>query len=76
MTTKTLSRGPQVNLEKCVESVDNSRYNLVLVAAARARELVHAQKQNDWATHINAPVQALLDVQQGLVGLDYLRKVR
>jgi DNA-directed RNA polymerase subunit K/omega len=76
MTKLTLSRGPQVNLEKCVESMDNSRYNLVLVASARARELVHAQKQNDWATHINAPVQALLDIQQGLVGLDYLRKVR
>lgn len=65
-----------MNLQQCVEAMDNSRYNLVLVAAARARELVHAQKQNDWATHINAPVQALLDVQQGLVGLDYLRKVR
>jgi len=76
MTKLTLSRGTQINLEKCVEAVDNSRYNLVLVASARARELVHAQKQNDWATHINAPVQALLDVQQGLVGLDYLRKVR
>jgi DNA-directed RNA polymerase omega subunit len=76
MTTKTLSRGPQVNLQQCVEAMDNSRYNLVLVAAARARELVHTQKQNDWATHINAPVSALLDVQQGLVGLDYLRKIR
>jgi DNA-directed RNA polymerase omega subunit len=76
MTKLTLSRGTQINLEKCVEAIDNSRYNLVLVASARARELVHAQKQNDWATHINAPVSALLDVQQGLVGLDYLRKVR
>jgi len=76
MTKLTLSRGTQINLEKCVEAIDNSRYNLVLVAAARARELVHAQKQNDWATHVNAPVSALLDVQQGLVGLEYLRKVR
>ena len=76
MPKQTLSRGPQVNLQQCVEAMDNSRYNLVLVAAARARELVHIQRQNDWATHINAPVQALLDIQQGLVGLDYLRKVR
>jgi DNA-directed RNA polymerase subunit K/omega len=76
MTKLTLSRGTQINLEKCVEAMDNSRYNLVLAASARARELVHTQKQNDWATHINAPVSALLDVQQGLVGLDYLRKVR
>jgi DNA-directed RNA polymerase subunit K/omega len=73
MATPTLSRSTQINLDKCVTVIDNSRYNLVSVAAARARELVHTQKQNDWATHANAPVQALL---QGLVGLDYLRKVR
>jgi DNA-directed RNA polymerase subunit K/omega len=76
MKTKTASRGTDIDLEKCVSMTGNNRYNLVLMAAARARELVSIQRQRDWATHVNAPVQALLDVQQGLVGPEYLRKVR
>jgi len=76
MAIKTLSRGTNIDLEKCVSMTGNNRYNLVLMASARARELVSIQRQRDWATHVNAPVQALLDVQQGLVGPEYLRKVR
>ncbi len=33
-----LSRGPSIDMDKCVEAVGGNRFNLVLIASARTRE--------------------------------------
>ena len=74
---KKLSRGPQIDTELCVEKAGNNRFDLVLIAAARSREISRKHKADELGTQVNAPVSALLDVQNGLVNAkEYLRKVR
>ena len=69
-----LSRGPQIDTEKCVRNVNNNRFNLILIGAARARELARQNKVT--GTHTNEIVPSLLEIQHGKIGLEYLKKIR
>ena len=71
----TDSRGPQVDTEKCVVQAGGNRFDLVLIATVRARELSRRHKAAGLATQVNSPVSALLDVQEGKIGPEYLKKV-
>jgi len=66
---KTMAR---ITSEKAVDQIGN-RYDLVLIASLRAREL-----KNSHAAHINtddgALVKSIREVEQGHVGKDYLLK--
>jgi DNA-directed RNA polymerase omega subunit len=75
MKAKTLSRGPSIDTEKCVKNIGGNRFDLVLIATARARELARQHRQSEAVTHPNSPVTALLDIQEGRVGREYLKKV-
>jgi hypothetical protein len=70
---KTDSRSPQLDTEKCVRQVGNYRYDLILIASERLREL---KRQNKHGTRYYTTVDALLDVQEGLIDpIEYLAKV-
>ena len=71
----TDSRGPTVDTEKCVVQAGGSRFDLVLIATVRARELSRRHKAAGLTTQVNSPVSALLDVQEGKIGREYLKKV-
>ena len=75
MKAKTLSRGPTIDTEKCVKNIGGNRFDLVLIATARARELAQRHRSAEMTTQMNAPVGALLDIQEGRVGREYLKKV-
>jgi DNA-directed RNA polymerase omega subunit len=75
MKAKTLSRGPTIDTEKCVKNIGGNRFDLVLIATARARELAQRHRQSEATTHPNSPVNALLDIQEGRIGREYLKKV-
>jgi len=60
-----LSRQPQVDLEKCVEIVGGNRYDLVLMASARHRQIGIKKRANKDFTSGNT-ISALLDIQNGL----------
>ena len=55
-----------------VEAVGN-RYDLILIAAARTREL-HAGHQPKILSQHNASVTALGEIEHGLIGRSYLLK--
>ena len=76
MLKKKLSRGPDIDTEKCVELVGGNRFNLVLIAAARAKEIGRKHREYERQDYPNSMVSALLDVQSGVVGAEYLRKVK
>jgi hypothetical protein len=66
------SRHLQLDLEKCVRNVDNLRYDMVLVAAERLREL---KKQHRHGKH-QSTIDALLEIQNGEVdAVAYLLKM-
>lgn len=71
---KTLPQINDLNTEKCVEMIGN-RFDLVLVASQRARELRkgHRSTLNSASGTL---VTALREIQSGLVGPDYLKRIK
>jgi len=71
-----ISRGTLIDNDKCVELSGGNRFNLVIMAAARSRELrrQHASSQRFEDVHTN--VTALLEFQNGKVDGTYMKKVR
>ena len=57
------SRHLQLDMEKCVQNVDNLRYDMVLVAAERLRELKKQHRHGSYQSTIDA----LLEIQNGEV---------
>jgi hypothetical protein len=48
----TDSRGPTVDTQKCVEQVGGNRFDLVLIATVRARELSRRHKAAGHTTQV------------------------
>ena len=71
---KTLkaSRGTEIDTRVCADKVGGSQFELVIIAAARAREL--AKKHRKSEVYVKGAVEALLEIQEGLVGRDYVYK--
>ena len=70
-----LSRGPEIDTDLCVANIGN-RYNLVLVAAHRAREIKRQHRDSMKREHVHSNLTALLDVQSGKVGAEYLKRIK
>jgi DNA-directed RNA polymerase omega subunit len=70
-----LSRGPSVDTDLCVEMAGN-RFDLVIMAAARVRELSRQHKHSEGREHLYPIVTALKEIQEGKIGREYLKRVR
>lgn len=66
------SPGTNLDMQKCAENIGN-RFDLILVAARRAREIQRGH-QTKLPTKSKNVVAALEEIQAGLVGRDYLYK--
>ena len=63
--------------ERCVEQVGGNRFNLVLIASHRVRELKHGSRPLvDNANNSTPVVLALREIEEGHVGIEYLKKIR
>jgi len=71
-----VSRGTQIDTQKCVELSGGNRFNLVIMAAARSRELRRQNKESMKFEHLHSNVSALLEFQTGELGPDYIKKVK
>jgi DNA-directed RNA polymerase omega subunit len=72
-----LSRGPGINTELCTEMAGGNRFNLVLVASERAREIRRQNKDSDKREHVHAIITALEEIQRGEIEpRKYLNKVK
>ena len=64
----------KIQTDRCVEAVGN-RFDLVLIASARVRELRRGHAKQVMGT--NSPtITALQEIEAGKVGREYLKKVR
>ena len=68
------SRGTEVDTQKCVKNANGNKYDLVLMAAARAREIKRRNQTSMKQEHVGAPVSALLEIQAGELSTDYINK--
>ena len=72
-----LSRGPGINTELCTEMTGGNRFNLVLIASERAREIRRQNKDSDKREHVHSIVTALEEIQRGEIEpRKYLNKVK
>ena len=69
---KKYNRHP-VDTDRCVENIGN-RFDLVLVAAQRARELKRGYKKLTDG-HDGNIISALKEIEEGHVGQELLRKI-
>ena len=75
--TQVLSRSTSVDMDKCVEQAGGNRFDLVIMASARAREIRRQQANSTKFEHIHTTVTALLEFQEGKLDRDtYIRKVK
>jgi DNA-directed RNA polymerase omega subunit len=72
-----LSRGPGINTELCTDMVGGNRFDLVLVASERAREIRRQNKDSEKREHVHSIVTALEEIQAGGINpRKYLNKVK
>ena len=69
---RNIDRTAGLTSQAAVEAVGN-RYNLVLIAAQRMRELARGAKPRVETRHGHG-VTAMLEIEQGKVGKEYLLK--
>lgn len=63
----------RITSQKAAEAVGN-RFDLILIASVRARELKRGHRSK--VTTSNGPnVTALREIEEGHIGVDYLRRV-
>jgi DNA-directed RNA polymerase omega subunit len=72
MKVLTKSRGPEIDTEQCVLNI-GSRYDMVIIAAARAREIRRLNRNSIKREHVFSEVTALLEIQDGTIDRDYIR---
>lgn len=80
MSVKNQNTVERYNIDNCVKVFGGSRYNMILAAAIRAREIANkrtfAEKNGDRTKHQNKPiVEALCEIDQGKFGTEYLNKI-
>jgi DNA-directed RNA polymerase omega subunit len=68
------SRGTQIDTTACADQFGN-RFDMILAASARAREISRLNRNSTRFEHTHAPVTALLEIQEGKIGREYLKKV-
>ena len=75
MKPVTLSRGTEIDTDLCVKNAGENRYMLVIMAAARAREIARQHRASENPVHIYPVVKALMEFQTGEISIDAATKI-
>lgn len=73
---KVDSRVAQLDNDKIVEVSGGNRFNLVIMAAARSREIRRQNKDSMKFEHLHSNVTALLEFQNGTCDETYMKKIK
>ena len=74
--SKYTSRGPSLDLEKAVENAGGNRFNLVIMAAARARAIKRQNSHSERFEHVHTAMTALIEFQDGKFDESYIKRIR
>jgi DNA-directed RNA polymerase subunit K/omega len=74
--SKYHSRGPELDLDKTVENAGGNRFDLVIMAATRAREIKRANSHSGRFEHTHPNMTALLEFQDGKYDKEFLKRVK
>jgi len=70
------SRGSTVDMERVIRQSGHGRFDMVIQATQRAREIKQQNKHSTREEHLHGPVTALLEIQSGKIDQDYALKVK
>jgi len=73
---RKVSRGSQVDMERVIRQSGNGRFDMVIQATQRAREIKQQNKHSMREEHLHGVVTALLEIESGKVDQDYALKVK
>ena len=76
MIMRKVSRGSQVDMERVIRQSGNGRFDMVIQATQRAREIKQQNKHSMREEHLHGVVTALLEIESGKVDQDYALKVK
>ena len=71
-----VSRGTLIDTDKCVKLSGGNRFNLVIMAAARSRELRRHNRESNRFEDVHTNVTALLEFQDGTTDGTYMKKIK
>jgi DNA-directed RNA polymerase subunit K/omega len=63
--SKFQSRGPSLDLDKVVQESGGNRFQLIIEASARARQIRRQNQSSERHEHIHPCMTALLEFQEG-----------
>ena len=73
---KVESRVSQLDNDKIVELSGGNRFNLVIMVAARSREIRRQNRDSLKFEHVHSNVTALLEFQNGTYDGTYMKKIK
>jgi DNA-directed RNA polymerase subunit K/omega len=73
--TREPSRLSEIDTELCIKNAGGNRFDLILITSARSREIRRRNRESIKFEHMQSAVTAILEVQSGKIGVEYLRKV-
>ena len=76
MNKLTQSRGPDLDIDKTVEKSGGNRFNLVIMASARAREIKRNNTFSNRFEHTHPNITALKEFESGKLGPEYIKRVK
>jgi hypothetical protein len=71
-----ISRSSEVDTDKCVELSGGNRFNLVIMTAARSREIRRHNRESQKFEHLHSNITALLEFQNGTLDSEYMKKIK
>jgi hypothetical protein len=76
MGSKYHSRHEQLDVEKCVRESGGNRFDLILMASQRGREIKSQNQHSVHMEHHHGVVTALLEIQGGKVNAEWIGKIK
>jgi len=74
--SKYHSRHEHLDVEKCVKESGGNKFELIIMAAQRAREIKAGNSHSIHMEHHHGVMTALLEIQHGKVDQEYYKKIK
>ena len=71
-----LDRTSTLDMQECIKNSGGNRYSLIVMAAARAREIRKENASSDKFEHLHPAVTALREFQDGKLDSTYMKKIK
>lgn len=75
-SNKYHSRHEQLDVEKCVRQSGGNKFDLILMASQRGREIKSQNQHSIHMEHHHGVITALLEIQGGKVDWEYFKKIK